>query len=71
MTVPKAAVNKYYRTEAGKNDIGLSRQVMGMEAEPETLAMQQAADQDFRLCVAPAYAGHHPAARRAVDYVDH
>ena len=42
-----------------------------MKAKPETVTVQQAANQDFRLGIAPTYTGHHPATCRAVYYVNH
>lgn len=64
-------MHKYYRMVARQHDVGLARQIADMKAKPETVTVQQAANQDFRFCISPTYAGHHPATYRAVYYVNH
>ena len=69
--MPKATMHEYYRMEARENDIRFARQVADMKAKPETLTVQQAADQDFGLRVATPNAGHHPATGSSIDYISH
>ncbi len=69
--MPEASMHKYYCMVAGQYDIRLARQIVNIKAKPETMTVQQAANHDFRLGIAPTYAGHHPATCDAVYNVNH
>ncbi|CAM2160962.1 conserved hypothetical protein [Paraburkholderia tropica] len=71
MAVPETAVHEHGGAIARQDDVGAARQFAHVEAKAEAAAMQQAANQDFRLRVAPANAGHHPASGGGIHDVDH
>jgi hypothetical protein len=57
MLVPEAAMNKYHFPAARKNDIGFSRKIFAMQAEPVTEAVNQAAECNLWIRV---FAGDTP-----------
>jgi len=71
MSMPETSMYKYYSMVTWQHDIRFAGQVTGMQPKPEAASVQQAADQDFRSGIAPAYSGHHPATCSTVDYVSH
>lgn len=54
-----------------QHDIWLSGQFTDVKAEPESLAVQQAPHEDFRLSVPTPDAGHHPASGCGIHHVRH
>jgi hypothetical protein len=60
MSVPETAVREQHSAPSWKNDIGPSRQ-RSMKPEPESCHVQRATQENFRLRVFSANAGHHPA----------
>ena len=62
MSVPEAAVDEYNGFVFWQHDIRRSRQVPAVQAETESVPVQQGADQKFRLGVPAADAGHIPTA---------
>jgi hypothetical protein len=61
MAVPETTMNKDDGAKASQHNIRFSWKVADMQPKPETLAMQQAANENLRLCVSPSNTGHHPA----------
>ena len=51
MLVPEAAMNKYHFLAGRKNDIGFSRKIFAMQAEPVTLTDVFQALAEYRLQV--------------------
>lgn len=69
--VPETTMNKHDDSTPRQNDVGMSGQVLPVQTEAETCCKEGLADDDFRLCVPPSDAGHHPASRRRVDDIGH
>jgi hypothetical protein len=61
MAMPETAMNKNDGAKASQHNIRFSWKVADMQPKPESLAMQQTANQYLRLCVSPSNTGHHPA----------
>ena len=71
MHVPKTTMNKNYSPIFWKNYIRLARHVLGMKTKTKAVAMQDAANQQFRLRIFSPDAGHHPASGGLVDDISH
>lgn len=71
MSVPKTPVDKNDGMVSGQHNIRLPRQVFRMKPKTKAGSMEQTSDEDFRLGVCPADAGHHPAAGFGRNSVSH
>lgn len=69
--MPKTAMHKNHCPVTRQNDIRLSWQFADMQPEAEPVPVQETSHQLFRLRVAAAYAGHHPAAGCRIDNIGH
>lgn len=54
-----------------QHDVRPAGQIPGCDAIAEAMRVQVLPHDDFRLGVAPANAGHHPASRGAINDVGH
>jgi hypothetical protein len=54
-----------------KNNVGLAGEFPDVNAEPKSMAVQQAADETLWSGVDAAYAAHHPASRSGIHDVHH
>jgi hypothetical protein len=64
MLMPKATVNENNGFQARKNEVGLSRQVLAMEAIPEAKRVSNFPNCDFRLHILASNRSHILAAPR-------
>lgn len=71
MTMPEAPMHQNNSLVLGQNNVRLSRQVLDVQPKPEPTRMQQAADENFRVCVPSPDAGHHAASGDLVYNVRH
>lgn len=69
MPMPEAAVYEHSDPLSGKHQIRPAREFPSIKAEPEAGSVEQRADGAFRVGVAAADAGHHPAARGRINDV--
>ena len=69
--VPETTMNEHGDSTPRQNDVGMSRQVLSVQTEAETCREEGLADDDFRLCIPPSNAGHHPASRGRIHDVGH
>jgi hypothetical protein len=69
MSMPETAVNEDHKTMARKNQIRASGKVLAVQPKPEPEAMQQAADNQFWLCVTRSDPRHHATATLGTDDV--
>lgn len=66
VAVPKATMYKYTGHQFGQYNIGISREVLPMKAEPVAMSMQKTSNPEFRLSIFPANTGHHPRSCRLI-----
>lgn len=71
MPMPEAAIHKYDSPAPGKNQIGLTGQILYMEPIPQSESMQRSSNQQFRLCISAFYGSHVPAAGHRIMNVSH
>ena len=71
MAMPKATMDKYYGTILGKIDIRLAGEFANVKSVSEAFTEQRFSYQNLRFRVFTPDAGHHPAPRGLVDYIDH
>jgi len=71
MAMPEAPVNKNDSPVTWEYDVRAAGEILAMQSEAKPRYMKIRPDKSFRFCVAPLYAGHHPAARYAVNDVRH
>lgn len=71
MLVPETTVDKYGETPTSEHYVGCPGQFPRVKAVPITHRVQKPPDQQFRLCVLSANAGHHPGAGLRINYVGH
>jgi len=71
MTMPEAPMHQNNSLVPGQNNVRLSGQVLDVQPKPEPTRMQQAANENFRVCVAAPDAGHHAASGVLVYNVRH
>jgi len=69
--MPEAAVHKNHSPIFREANVRAARQVLSMQAEPESHAMQQRTDGQLRFGVEAVHAGHDAAALLTVDRVCH
>jgi len=69
--MPKATLYEYRSLMFLENNIRISWQVFSMKTKAETTPMQQASDEQLRLCILPPDSGHHPASGGFVDDICH
>jgi len=62
MRMPKTAMHHYYCPVFWQHDIGATRKVFGMEAEPAAARVESAADHDFWPRVLGPEASHQGSA---------
>lgn len=58
--MPKAAVNEEGDPVLRKHQVGIPRQVLSMEPEPESHSVREATHAHFRRCVLARDTGHQP-----------
>ena len=71
MSVPEAAVDKYYSIVFWKNDIGFAGKVFYMQPVPESTGVQKTPHKHFGLCVLSLYAAHVVTAGLFIMYIGH
>lgn len=71
MPVPEASMYKNHGVHSREDDVWLTGQIATMKAKPESLAMQQAANQNLGFGITATYPCHHAAAGRAIDNIYH
>jgi DNA (cytosine-5)-methyltransferase 1 len=69
--MPEASVNEHCCAIPREDKVRATREIRGMQAEPEAGTVQVAADKHFRAGVPAANGGHHPRSRACIDYVGH
>ena len=69
--MPEAAVDKYNRAVARKNDVGLPGQTATVKAVAEADTVQEAANDELGFGIPPADTRHHAAAGGCVHNVRH
>jgi hypothetical protein len=69
MLVPETAMDENDSTPARQNDIGPAWEVPAMQAKPQPFPVKECSNDFFGFRILPANAGHHPAARNAIDYI--
>ena len=69
--VPEAPVNEAHCPEPSEHEIGRSRELPDVQAEPETTGVKGAAKHELGLGVPAAYPGHHSRTCGAVHDVRH
>lgn len=69
--VPEAPVHEDGHLVAGQDDVRLAGQILAVQAEAEARGVQVTPHGHFGPGVAAPYAGHHAAARCAVDDIRH
>ena len=71
VAMPETPMHKDNSLVHRENQIGFTRQLPGMKPEAQPSAMQIFSDQQFRFCVFSLNTGHHSAACRLVNDVNH
>lgn len=71
MTMPEAAMYKYYRFIFGENDVGFAGQVFYVEAVTEAVSVQEFTYEHFGLCVFALNAAHIIAPRLLTVHICH
>ena len=71
MLVPETSMNKDYSPVFWQYNVGSSRQILSVDAEPVTITVQPASDRPLRFRVFRADSAHHLAAFFRGDYVGH
>jgi hypothetical protein len=66
VAVPEAAVNEQYRSKSREHQIRFAGERCNMKPVTKAACEEFPAQFDFRFRIAPANAGHHPAARGGV-----
>lgn len=71
MAVPEAAVHEYRGTIPGKHQVGRARQVLPVQAKPETTRVHRLPDGDLGTGAAPADTRHHARSHLGGYDIDH
>lgn len=71
VAVPEATVDEHDLTPRSEHDVGLTRQIGGVQPVPKTQPMRDAPNDQFGLRVAPAYAGHVRASGHGRKFFSH
>ncbi len=69
--MPETSMHKDHCLVFRENQIWFSRQLFSMKPEAKPSAMQVFSYQKFWLGVLALNTGHHPAASRFIDYINH